>query len=55
MLGIKQETLLQKGIKWVFNPEAASHYGGVRERLVRSTRMVLGSLVKEQALEDKSL
>ena len=30
------DTLLQKGIKWVFNLPAASHHGGVWERLIRS-------------------
>jgi len=49
------DTLLQKGIKWVFNPPAASHHGGVWERLIKSTRRVMGGLVKEQCLEDGSL
>jgi len=49
------DTLLQKGIKWVFNPPAASHHGGVWKRLIKSTRKVMGGLVKEQCLEDESL
>ena len=49
------DALLQKGIKWVFNPPAASHHGGVWERLIRSTRKILGGLVKEQRLDDESL
>ena len=49
------DALLQKGIKWVFNPAAASHHGGVWERLIRSTRKILGGLVKEQRLDDESL
>ncbi|KAL9976388.1 hypothetical protein ACROYT_G013686 [Oculina patagonica] len=32
------EALLQKGIKWVFNPPGASHHGGVWERLIGSTQ-----------------
>ena len=49
------DTLLQKGIKWVFNPPAASHHCGVWERLIKSTRKVMGGLVKEQCLDDESL
>ena len=49
------DVLLQRGIKWFFNPPAASHHGGVWERLIRSTRKILGVLVKEQILDDESL
>ncbi|XP_066023399.1 uncharacterized protein [Pocillopora verrucosa] len=49
------DALLQKSIKWVFNPPGASRHGGVWERLIRSTRKVLGALVKEQSLDDESL
>ena len=49
------EELLQKGIQWYFNPPAASHHGGAWERMIRSTRKILGSLVKEQTLDDESL
>lgn len=30
------DALLQKGIKWSFNPPASSHHGGPWERLIRS-------------------
>ena len=49
------DALLQKGIKWIFNPPAASHHGGVWERLIRSTRKILGSLARGQVLDDESL
>lgn len=49
------DAFLQKSIKWVFNPPGALHRGGVWERLTRSTRKVLGALVKEQSLDDESL
>ena len=49
------EELLQKGIQWYSNPPAASHHGGAWERTIRSTRKILGSLVKEQTIDDESL
>ena len=49
------QSLLQKGIAWIFNPPSASHHDGVWERLIRSTRKIIGGLVKEQNLDDESL
>lgn len=45
------------GIFWEFNPPAASHKGGVWERLIRSTRQILYALIKEQQvkLNDEAL
>ena len=48
-------TLLQKGINWIFNPPAGSHHGGVWERLVRSVRKVLNSTLNLQSLDEKGL
>jgi hypothetical protein len=39
-----------KGIEWEFNPPAASHFGGVWERQIRTIRKVLYGLLKEQLL-----
>ena len=33
--------LLQKDIKWFFNPPSASHFGGVWERRIRTVRIWL--------------
>ena len=49
------ESLLKKGITWVFNAPGASHHGGVWERQIRSIRKILGALLKEQSLTDESL
>ena len=42
------EFLLQRDIIWSFNPPAASHYGGVWERCIRSVRKVMKALLKQQ-------
>lgn len=49
--------LLQSGIDWTFNPPSASHFGGVWERLIRSVRKVLFSVLHEQTihLDDEGL
>ena len=47
--------LLQKSIKWTFNPPASSHFGGVWERCIRTVRKVLNALLKEQVLNDEGL
>ncbi|KAJ8031990.1 hypothetical protein HOLleu_25384 [Holothuria leucospilota] len=47
--------LLQGEIEWRFNPPSASHMGGVWERLIRSTRKVINSVLREQVLTDEKL
>lgn len=47
--------LQQRNVKWIFNPPAAPHMGGVWERMVQSTKKILKALVKEQVLTDESL
>lgn len=49
--------LLQKSIKWEFNPPYSSHFGGVWKRLIRSVRKVLYSVLREQSirLDDEGL
>lgn len=49
------EDLLQKNVKWSFNPPAASHFGGVWERQIRTIRKVMLSILKEQPLTDEGL
>lgn len=47
--------LLQREIKWDFNPPAASHMGGIWERQIRTVRKVLNVILREQALDDERL
>ena len=45
--------LLQKNIKWIFNPPSGSYHGGVWERLVRTIRRLLKTSLKEQVVSDE--
>lgn len=47
-----QGALAQVGIQWRFNPPAASHHGGVWERMIRLVRRVLSSVLHQQKLDD---
>ena len=49
------ESLLQKDIKWTFNPAYGSHHSGVWERCIRTTRKILNALLKQQTLDNKAL
>lgn len=50
-----ESTFVQEGVKWSFNTPAASHQGGVWERLIRSVRSVLTSVVGQQTLDEEGL
>lgn len=43
------------GVEWSFNPPAGSHHGGVWERLIRTVRRVLSSVLHQQMLDDDGL
>ncbi|XP_056603915.1 uncharacterized protein LOC130420572 [Triplophysa dalaica] len=47
--------LLQNNVKWIFNPPAASHMGGVWERQIRTVRSILNSVLSQQAPDDEGL
>ena len=49
------EFCLQRKVYWLFNPPAASHMGGIWERMIRSIRRILNALLKNQTLDDESL
>ena len=44
-----------RGIRWNFNPAHASHAGGVWERMIRSIRKILRSLLGSQIVDDETL
>lgn len=50
-----ENTLLQHGITWMFNPPAGSHHGGVWERIIRSIKKVLNATLKVQNLDEEGL
>lgn len=52
-----KDKLRKTEVEWVFNPPAASNFGGVWERQIRTTRKVLSGLLTEhgQRLDDESL
>lgn len=47
--------LQERMITWKFNTPRASHMGGVWERMIKMTRKVLSSIMKEQVLVDERL
>ena len=47
--------LAHKGIKWKFNPPSAPHQGGIWERLIRSFKRVLYSILGTRRLTDEVL
>jgi len=47
------EFLRQKNVTWKFNPPAASHHGGVWERVIRSVHKILRALLGEQLVSDE--
>lgn len=49
------KAMLQKGIRWTFNPPTASHHGGVWERLIRMVRQILCSVLRQNTLDDEGL
>ncbi|XP_062422203.1 uncharacterized protein LOC119220568 [Pungitius pungitius] len=52
---IMDAEILRDGIKWNFNTPAASHQGGIWERLIRSVKSVLTSVLRQQILDDEGL
>ena len=49
------DCMLQHNVRWIFNPPAASHMGGVWERQIRTVRSVLSSVMTQQPLDDENL
>ena len=43
-----ENTLLRKGICWLFNPPSGSHHRGIWERQIRTIRRILSALMHQQ-------
>jgi hypothetical protein len=52
---IIRTSLLGHGIEWHFNPPHSSHKGGLWERLIRSVRRILSTMLKDQATTEECL
>ena len=52
---IKDRRIPQEEVRWVFNPPAASHMGGIWERMIRSVRKVLDVLLINKSPNDEGL
>ena len=50
-----RQLLAQQDIEWQYNPPAASHMGGVWERMIRSVRHTLKAVLTEQCSTDDVL
>ena len=46
---------MQRKVRWIFNPLAASHKVGIWERMIKSIRRILKVLLKNQTLDGESL
>ena len=47
--------LRNRGVAWNFNPPSASHTGGIWERIIRSIRKILRSILGDQLVDDETL
>ena len=44
--------LIQRGIRWKYNPPAAPHFGEVRERLVRTCKKALYAVLGNRSVKE---
>lgn len=50
-----QGALISDGVESRFNPPAGSHHGGAWERMIRTVKRVLNSVLHQQRLDDDGL
>ncbi|XP_051155328.1 uncharacterized protein LOC127277923 [Leptopilina boulardi] len=52
---VQQESATRKGIKWCFIPPGTPHMGGSWERMIRSVKVALKMILKEQSPKEETL
>ena len=51
----QRQYALKCGLKWIFNPPSAPHMGGAWERLIKSVKSALSTVLKDQAPTEEVL
>ena len=49
------DALTQENIEWSFNPPGSPHFGGVWERLVRSAKRAMNTILGHRSVDDEML
>ena len=50
-----QDQTVDKGVKWLFNPPLAPHFGGVHEVMIKAAKMALRAILRNADIKDEEL
>ena len=50
-----KESIVNKGIKWHFNPSSAPHFGGVHESMIKSAKRAINAILGNADITDEEL